>query len=258
MRDNYLFLGLVLGCFFLLLAAGCHNSGSSGGSGDRLAVARAEKDSLLQSLLLEKKIDGKFQIYIRAFKAEKELEIWAKPLHQAEDSLFRLLKTYPICSASGVLGHKNKEGDRQVPEGLYHIRNFNPTSRFYLSLGLNYPSERDQIRGQKRGLTAALGSDIYIHGDCVSVGCLALTDDYIKEVYLLAFWAQNMGQKQIPVHIFPAKTIVDKAESAAIRAQFANEVGEWDNLAEILVFFDKNKSLPLVQLDENGFWLIKN
>jgi murein L,D-transpeptidase YafK len=257
MKDNLLAFVVLFGLLFLLLGLGCKQPNKTNTNIDRVGVARAEKDSLLQALLLEKKINGKFEIYVRAFKAEKELEIWVKPLYEPEDSLFRLLKSYVICSASGSLGHKNKEGDGQVPEGLYYIRNFNPTSRFYLSLGLNYPSERDQIRGQKLGLSASLGSDIYIHGDCVSVGCLALTDDYIKEVYLLAFWAQNMGQKQVPVHIFPAKTIVDKEKSAAIRVEFPTEVEAWDNLANILTFFEQNKRLPIVQLDENGFWLIK-
>jgi murein L,D-transpeptidase YafK len=228
-------------------------------SGDRVAVAMSQKNELLRNRLHQASIDSQklnFKLFLRAFKAEKELEIWVKSGDSDAKSKYRLLHTYPICSASGTLGTKQKEGDRQVPEGLYHIVHFNPKSRFYLSLGINYPSQSDKIRAAKRGQTYSLGSDIYIHGDCVSIGCLAITDDYIKEVYMLALWAKNAGQTQIPVHIFPTREIAKNEKMAELRSEFPNSANDWQALQKTLLFFEKNQYLPDTKLDSDGLWQI--
>lgn len=104
--------------------------------------------------------------------------------------LFRLIKDYQICSLSGELGPKRQQGDLQVPEGFYWIDRFNPASNFYLSLGINYPNQFDRILGK----SGELGGDIFIHGGCVTIGCIPITDDKIKELYLIAVEAKSNGQ----------------------------------------------------------------
>ncbi len=139
-----------------------------------------------------------FHLYIRAFKNEKILEVWIKEKNADQ---FTLLHTYEFCTSSGSLGPKRRQGDLQIPEGVYHINHFNPESNFYLSLGLNYPNASDKILSDKQHP----GSAIYIHGNCVTIGCIPLTDDKIKEVYIMAVEARNGGQEKIPVHIFPTR-----------------------------------------------------
>ena len=117
----------------------------------------------------------------------------------AADGPYTLIRIYKVAAASGELGPKRKEGDQQVPEGFYVIDRFNPQSAYHLSLGLNYPNASDKILSDKQ----KPGSDIFIHGNEVSIGCLAMTDDKIKEIYLLALDAKPNGP--IPVHIFPAR-----------------------------------------------------
>jgi murein L,D-transpeptidase YafK len=114
---------------------------------------------------------------------------------------FKLLHTHLFCTNSGIPGPKLKEGDLQIPEGIYHISHFNPQSKFYLSVGLNYPNASDKILSDKQ---QPAGS-IYIHGSCVRIGCIPITDDKIKELYVLAVKAMNNGQQKIPVHISPIR-----------------------------------------------------
>ncbi|HZH97477.1 MAG TPA: hypothetical protein VEX38_00780, partial [Fimbriimonadaceae bacterium] len=92
------------------------------------------------------------KLFIRAFKQERELEIWG-----AESERFHFLQTYPIVGVSGGPGPKRREGDRQIPEGVYHIDRFNPNSRFHLSLGLSYPNKADRLLGDPE----RPGSDIF-------------------------------------------------------------------------------------------------
>jgi murein L,D-transpeptidase YafK len=135
-------------------------------------------------------------LLIIAFKEEGILNCYIK---RKSEEKYKLFKSYAICQKSGVLGPKMKMGDGQVPEGFYFISVFNPTSTFYLSLGINYPNTADRIRSNAPNL----GGDIFIHGDCVTIGCLPLTNEKIKEIYWLAVNAKNNGQSKIPVYIFP-------------------------------------------------------
>ncbi|MFN0199917.1 MAG: murein L,D-transpeptidase family protein, partial [Bacteroidia bacterium] len=108
----------------------------------RLTQALAEKGEVLRALLVAFHLkEEELQVFLRAFKQEKVLEVWAKK----EGNPYQLLKTYPICAASGELGPKKREGDKQVPEGLYEIVAFNPESKYHLSLRLNYPNEYDLL-----------------------------------------------------------------------------------------------------------------
>lgn len=131
--------------------------------------------------------------YIRIFKEERELELWV-----ADKSQYRLYKTYPICTISGDLGPKTADGDNQAPEGFYDVKPkaLNPTSFFHLSMNVGYPNAYD--RAKKR-----TGSLIMIHGNCVSAGCFAMTDQGIEEIYAIVHSALAAGTRSIPVHIFP-------------------------------------------------------
>ena len=161
-----------------------------------------------------------------AFKMEKKIELYVK---SAEGEKFLLFKTYEICESSGELGPKRKEGDLQVPEGFYYINHFNPTSSYYLSLGINYPNQSDKIKsGSEKP-----GGNIYIHGDCVTIGCLPVTDDKIKEIYVLACQAKASGQNHIPVYIFPYemnKTTHEKMKS--LNSKRTGLINFWENLRE--------------------------
>lgn len=114
-------------------------------------------------------------------KEDQTLDLYAG---ESESSL-RFIKSYPVLAASGGSGPKLKEGDKQVPEGIYQIELLNPNSRFHLSLRVNYPNASDQEEAKKEGRTR-LGGDIMIHGNQVSIGCIAIGDLAIEEVFILA------------------------------------------------------------------------
>jgi len=163
----------------------------------KVAVAYKEKWPEIKRKLCNMHIDtAAFRIFIRGFKSEKKLELWVS---SKTNPVYQLYDVYPICASSGQPGPKRREGDGQVPEGFYSISVFNPYSNYYISLGINYPNQSDRILGDKN----ALGGAIMIHGNCVTIGCIPLTDDKIKEVYVLAVEAKNSGQLEIPVHLFP-------------------------------------------------------
>ena len=215
------------------MLAGCH----APDGGDRAQQAYHEKSGQLRAMFLEQGIvfDAPFQVLFRAFKTEKVLELWVR---EAEGQPFRLLKTYEVCKSSGQLGPKRREGDRQVPEGFYHIDRFNPKSRYHLSLGLNYPNDSDRLRADPEHP----GSDIFIHGGCKSVGCLAMTDDAIKEIYTVASEAKKRGQSTIGVHIFPV-SMTDKNFEKLIETHPGWEEF-WRGLKPVFDFFEKTKMLP--------------
>jgi len=121
------------------------------------------------------------KITLIGLKQERRLEVWVANA----DARFNLLRSYPILAASGRLGPKLKEGDRQVPEGLYAIESLNPNSLYHLALRVNYPNAQDRARAQAEGRTN-LGGDIMIHGSNVSVGCLAMGDEAAEDLLVLA------------------------------------------------------------------------
>jgi murein L,D-transpeptidase YafK len=143
-------------------------------------------------------------MYIRSFKYDAQLEVWVK--NDAREQ-YKLFKTYKVCMQSGTMGPKRFQGDYQVPEGFYYINEFNPNSNYHLSLGLNYPNASDRVLSD----SLRPGGDIYIHGSCVSVGCIPVTDDQIEEIYIIASYAKASGQDFIPVHVFPIKYNVKKS-----------------------------------------------
>ena len=191
-------------------------------------------------------------IFIRIFKWEAQVELWT---FDNESNKYILIKTYNICALSGELGPKRKRGDLQIPEGFYHISLFNPVSNFYLSLKLNYPNASDKILGYKKDL----GGDIFIHGDCVTIGCIPITDSMIKELYWLAVQAKENGQLKIPVHIFPAK--LTQKNIQMLMNTFVGKksmIEFWRNLQEGFTAFNETKLLPKIDIDESGKYLFRN
>lgn len=217
----------------------------------RVKTAFTEKETLATNLFKENNIAlSSLKIFFRAFKKEKKFEVWATSANQKE---YKLLKIYEICSSSGTLGPKRKQGDMQVPEGFYEINHFNPYSNFYLSLGVNYPNASDRILGAKGNL----GGSIYVHGNCVTIGCIPLTDDKIKEVYVMAVEAKSNGQKTIPVHIFPCE--MNEEGMKLLETEYATEpslISFWKNIQKGYEYFEKNKTLPPVSVQKDGSYLI--
>jgi len=121
------------------------------------------------------------QLVLVGLKAERSLEVWVA----GKEPGFKRLKTYPILAASGTLGPKLAEGDRQVPEGIYDLESLNPNSLYHLALRVGYPGPFDREQARVDGRTR-LGSDIMIHGKAASVGCLAMGDPAIEELFVLA------------------------------------------------------------------------
>jgi murein L,D-transpeptidase YafK len=185
------------------------------------------------------------------FKDSDEFEIYAK---SKTESVYSKLISYKVCGRSGQLGPKRKQGDLQVPEGFYHINRYNPTSNFHLSLGLNYPNLSDQLKSK----FSNLGGDIFIHGSCVTIGCLPLTDDFIKEVYLYAIHAKNNGQSKVPVYIFPFK-MTDKNFSFNKDKYKENRdlLDFWSNLKNGYDSFEKDKKELKFTIDKNGNYIFK-
>jgi len=186
------------------------------------------------------------EVFLRIFKRERQLELWVRP-HDAET--FSLLKTYGICALAGELGPKRGQGDGQTPEGFYVIDFFNPQSEFYLSLHVNYPNRSDAILGRRE----RLGGDIFIHGGCKTEGCLAVTDESIKELYWIAVEARSGGQTRIPVHIFPAR--LDAEEMQRLDVAFAGEPELrrfWRNLRPGYDYFEQHRKLPDIRVNSLG------
>ncbi len=216
----------------------------------RVRAAFAEKADSVKALFTGKGLSyPPREIFLRAFKLERELDLWAK---DSNCDTFTLVKTYDFCTSSGTPGPKRRQGDLQIPEGFYHINKFNPYSNFHLSLGINYPNQSDRMLGVRGNL----GGDIFIHGSCVTIGCIPITDDKIKELYIIAVMAKSSGQTEIPVHIFPAK--LSKSRFAELNVNYSGSpslIAFWQNLREGYNYFEKFRKLPAIGLNgETGLY----
>ncbi len=186
-------------------------------------------------------------IYIRSFKYDRLLEVWVRSENKEQ---FKLFKTYKVCMQSGTTGPKRTEGDYQVPEGFYYINEFNPNSKYHLSLGLNYPNASDKILSD----SLRPGSAIYIHGNCVSTGCIAISDVPIEELYIMTSRAKGKGQDFIPVHVFPVKYNVKKSVEYLAESTIGNQTIQKFaiKLKEAFDYFEEKKLLPLIMVNRSG------
>ncbi|MCG2618051.1 L,D-transpeptidase family protein [Terrimonas sp. NA20] len=212
------------------------------------------KEDTLQKQFAAKKLKWPANyIYIRSFKYDSNMEVWVK---DEMNEPFKLFKTYKVCALAGTLGPKRLEGDYQVPEGFYYINEFNPKSQYYLSLGINYPNVSDQILSD----SLRPGSAIYIHGSCVTVGCIPITDQQIDELYILAAHAKNQGQDYIPVHIFPVRFNVQRS------VNYLNNLSKDDptlkrfanRMEDAFDYFEKYKQLPVIMINDKGEYIVNN
>ena len=214
------------------------------GASDERAKAAAERVSPLLSAELDAighRIGN--PIFVRIFKETNELELWVQdPRSESWD----FYKTFPICAWSGKLGPKLQEGDGQTPEGFYWVapRHLNPASSFHLSFNIGYPNTYD--RHHQRS-----GSLIMVHGGCVSVGCFAMTDPAIEELYTLAQAAFDNGQKFFRVHIFPFR-MTDRRMDQAVRDK-ATALNFWANLKEGYDYFEIVQKPPVSNLDGSNY-----
>lgn len=192
-------------------------------------------------------------VYIRSFKYDAQLEVWAKNDFKEP---YKLIKTYRVCMQSGTMGPKRLQGDFQVPEGFYYINEFNTNSNYHLSLGLNYPNASDRILSD----SIRPGGDIYIHGNCVSTGCIPVNDEQIEEIYIITSNAKAMGQDFIPVHVFPVRYNVKKSYEYLVNTTRTNKALQQfqSKLREAYDHFENKKQLPVVMVNKKGEYLVMN
>jgi murein L,D-transpeptidase YafK len=155
-------------------------------------------------------------VFVRIFKREFELELWLK-----RGGRFQRFAVYPICRWSGGLGPKLAEGDAQAPEGFYTVdaKALNPASRWHRSFNLGFPNALDRAHGRT-------GSFLMVHGGCASVGCFAMTDPVVEEIWGLVTAALKGGQRRFHVHVFPFRM----TEENLARRQHRPWAGFWRNL----------------------------
>lgn len=214
----------------------------------RPSIAMQKKLDTLQKQFAVKGLQWPAKyMYIRSFKYDAQLEVWVS---NSRKEPFKLFKTYKVCALAGSLGPKRLQGDYQVPEGFYYINEFNPNSNYYLSLGLNYPNASDKILSDP----VKPGGDIYIHGNCVTVGCIPINDQQIEELYILAAHSKSAGQDYIPVHIFPIR--YDNKRSV----EYLNGLTKNDQklkafaakLEAVYDHFEITRQLPIIMTDISG------
>lgn len=177
-------------------------------------------------------------VLLRIFKAEHELELWKQKGDQ-----YVLVATFEICKYSGQLGPKKREGDRQAPEGFYEIRphQMNPVSREWLSFDTGFPNQFDRLQGR-------YGSALMVHGGCSSIGCYAIKDGPMQDLYAVMRDAFAAGQTSIQLQIYP-KRMGMMADLSGEHADF------WQQLRAGYVKFDQTRQ-PLSVSVVNGRYQI--
>lgn len=203
-------------------------------SSDRSREAVERTSRKLAPLLSRKDLRLGAPVFLRIFKEEKLLEVWLQ-----DGKRFELFESYPICYFSGELGPKQKEGDRQSPEGFYSVlpAALNPNSQFHLSFNLGYPNTFDRAHGRT-------GSFLMVHGSCVSIGCYAMTDPGIEEIYTLVEAALRNGQGAFQVHSFPFRMTPEN-----LARHRPSEWWEfWANLQEGYDLFERDRVPPGVRV----------
>jgi len=221
---------LVLGALATKDAAGRH----------RVAGLAAARERLLP-LLAAKGLELGAPVFIRIFKQSRELEVW---LQRDSDSKWLLLHSYPICNYSGHLGPKLREGDRQSPEGLYWVglKQLNPGSRYHLAFNLGFPNSFDRALGRS-------GSYLMVHGNCVSIGCYAMTDRGIEEIYALVEAALKNGQPRFQVQAFPAR-LTESWLAAQVESRWADF---WRDLKPCYEAFETKRTPPAPRIVDRRY-----
>ena len=221
--------------------ASCQDRKKSALGEARAATAAANVRPALERDLAAAGLRFGDPVFIRAFKEEKQLQLFVR---NHASGKFKLFRTYPIAAASGILGPKLMEGDGQVPEGFYHVppAAMNPASRYHLSFNIGYPNEFDRAHQRT-------GSAIMVHGNNVSVGCLAMTDEKIEEIYTLCAAAHQGGQADFRVHLFPFRMTAERMDKVAGKPNQAF----WKDLAQGYDLFEKHHLPPEVTVRDGCY-----
>lgn len=208
---------------------------------ERLTEVRGRVEPGLKEALASSGFRLGSPLFIRIFKESRELEIWLKPRNGTD---YQLWKTYPIAAMSGKLGPKLKLGDCQAPEGFYEVdaSALNPKSSFHLSFNIGYPNAYDQALNRT-------GNFIMVHGNQVSIGCFAMTDPVIEEIYLIAEAALRKGQKAFAVHVFPFRMSGERMAQATDSPWY----DFWGNLQEGYLAFENTRVPPRVRVREDRY-----
>ena len=204
-------------------------------SSDRSKKAIKKVQPGLEGELMDIALEWGVPIYIRIFKEEKVLEVWVQKQHG-----FLLFKTYEICTfGRRRIGPKTKQGDKRAPEGFYFVNSnqMNPWSDFHLSFNLGYPNAYDRAHNYT-------GGALMVHGSCVSIGCYAMRDHNIEEIYAMADAALNNGQKFFRVHIFPFRMTEENMQNHKDSDWFPF----WENLKEGYDYFEEKGVPPNVNV----------
>jgi murein L,D-transpeptidase YafK len=219
----------------------------------RVAKARKIWSAKIDSVLRASGIQTKdFRMLIMVSKLEQELKIYAGSKQPGER--MRLIRSIPVCAISGKPGPKNRQNDEQIPEGFYHINRFNPQSWFHLSVQVSYPNEADVRRNPEGNY----GNHIMIHGSCVTIGCIPVTNPGIEELYVFCLKATENGQKKIPVYIFPAWP--DAAVFQKLCFEYRDQprlLGFWQNLQQGYRIFSKTEVPLNISYSKKGSYIFK-
>ena len=201
----------------------------------RAAVRRTTP--VLRPALAAKGLQLGQPVYLRVFKESRELEVWMKA-----PAGWRRFKTYDICAYSGGLGPKIREGDGKSPEGFYRVAagQLNPGSSYHLSFNLGFPNAWDRVKGRT-------GSFLMVHGNCVSIGCYAMTDAGIEEIWTIVTAALESGQAAFQVHIFPFRM----TEAAMITHRQHESAPFWRELLPCYRRFEETRRPPRIRV-RNG------
>ncbi|VAW39632.1 probable exported protein STY0357 [hydrothermal vent metagenome] len=203
---------------------------------DRASKAISKHKPILAEQLEQYGLNLGDPVFIRIFKQSAELEVFVQ---RQNDHTFQLFRTYRICDFSGALGPKIKEGDHQSPEGFYYVKanQLNPLSSYHLSFNLGFPNKYDRYHGRT-------GSFLMVHGNCVSIGCYAMTDDKIEEIYTLVHSALAGGQAFFRVHAFPFR-MTDENMAKYTQNKWHDY---WLNLKQGYDFFESHQVPPDVNV----------
>ena len=207
--------------------------------GERAARVAKRVSPQLKKDLRAKGLQFGNPVFLRIFKEERELEVWVE-----KDGSFAKFRTYPVVAMSGHLGPKLAEGDRQAPEGFYYVPSgmMNPRSLYHLSFNIGFPNRYDRSHDRT-------GSLIMVHGDRRSIGCFAMTDEKVEEIYTLCDAALKRGQLYFRVHCFPFRMTSERM----VEAEGNKWEGFWKNLKEGYDWFEKEKVPPNVEVVDQRY-----
>lgn len=206
----------------------------------RSKTAYAAQETPLKTAMAGKGLVLGRPVFLQITKEPAELTAYV----QDADGRFQTFRTWPICAVSGDLGPKMREGDLQAPEGFYKVTpaQMNPASSFHLSFNLGYPNAYDRANDRT-------GSFLMVHGSCASVGCFAMTDEGIEEIWTLMQAAFEGGQTAVDVHIFP----FPMTQQAMARREASPHAAFWESLKPAWDKFSATGEVPTVSVRNSAY-----